>query len=477
MPGALDHALASLALARRLLDRSQLHALRDQGPLAEAIARRRLLPAATLRSLLAELAALSFSCKGCRSRYPSSSLSQLDALRCPACGGALSPGEPPPPSSRAWPAVNAADSRAGTHGFPLRPAPTGRSGTLPLGTESTHRTEQPPGSPPAPGERLGPYLLLQVLGKGSFGAVYLARREGLERRFALKVLLAGEDADEEAVARFGLEAAVASKVDDPGSLSVFDIGRDRGFPYYVMEYCPGETLKDRLRRQGRLPPEEAARTVLSLARTMSNAHARGVVHRDLKPSNVILEEGSGRPRITDFGLARDRSLLRSMTQTGDLLGTPHYMSPEQFRGEKDIDHRADIYALGVILYECLTGRLPHTAETALDLADKVCTQLPRHPCELDPSLPRGLADVALRAMAPHPDDRYPSADALAEDLERSLSGKRPLAAARARPHALAFVGGAVAALLVTAALLALREAGRRESPTGAPPPTGAPAHT
>jgi len=204
---------------------------------------------------------------------------------------------------------------------------------------------------------------------------------------ALKILL--KPRDEESVIRFRREAEIAAKVPHPGIVRTLDVGRDGDRHYYAMEYCPGPTLQDHM-SEGPLPPKEAARIVASLATIMVTAHQWGVIHRDLKPSNVIISEVDGSPRVTDFGMARDYAQMR-LTRTGDILGTPVYMSPEQIRGRSDVDHRSDIYALGVILYQALTGNVPYRANNLADMSQLIVEGNARPPRETVPGLSPELA--------------------------------------------------------------------------------------
>lgn len=292
---------------------------------------------------------------------------------------------------------------------------------LPLeAAESTVRDGRVLGLP-GRGRTIGSYVLMQELGRGAGGVIYLAKRPGLERRFAVKLLLGERVSDGQAVERFKQEAAMASKVDDPGIVAVYDTGCDGGRYFYVMEYCPGPTLEARL-QQGAMSAEEAARLTLSLARTVQAAHDQAVIHRDLKPANVILEEGTGRPRVTDFGVGRDASLMRSLSRTGELLGTPNYMAPEQIVGARDVDHRVDVYALGVILFECVSGRRPHVGTTTVMLAEKVVHEDAPALRSVCPAAPEALEVICRRALSRDRAARYDSARAMARDLERFLSG-------------------------------------------------------
>ena len=319
------------------------------------------------------------------------------------------------------------------------------------------------------GRRFGAYVLQQELGRGSNGVVYLAQREGAETACALKVLKEDLAQDEELLRRFQLEAAVTFKLAHPGVVRMLDAGVVGGHHFYAMEYCPGETLSQRLVR-GPLTPEEARRLVLELARTMGHAHGLGVLHRDIKPSNVILDPGSGRPRLADFGLSRDRSLARSLTRSGDVLGTPAYMSPEQFRGQKDVDERVDVYGLGAVLYECLTGRRPFPSGTLTELAQQVLEGTLTPPRALAPDVPPALDVVCVKALARERSERYRTAEEMARALEAAAPDPVGRASGRLRTSARLGRGGGAGeglrqrlqphlAWIVAAALLVLGGAG------------------
>ncbi|RMG14487.1 MAG: serine/threonine protein kinase [Planctomycetota bacterium] len=294
---------------------------------------------------------------------------------------------------------------------------------------------------------LGGYRLLAPLGRGSNAVVYLARKPGIERRFALKLLPAGRDG--EAHARFLREARVAARLDHPGLVPVIDVGEDRGRCYLVMEYVPGPSLAELLRRRGRLPWKEAAELVAGLAEAVGVAHAAGVVHRDLKPANVLIDERDGVARITDFGLAREGEENSELTRSGDVLGTPYYMAPEQVRGRTS-DARADVYALGVILYEAISGERPYRTGSIDELVPQVLAgryePLRRKVPDLDPAL------EAVCARALHVDRlrRYPDGGALATALRDAVAGISGTRVAGVRrgglgaPHALAVLMAALA---------------------------------
>ncbi|MBX3472705.1 MAG: serine/threonine protein kinase, partial [Planctomycetes bacterium] len=216
-------------------------------------------------------------------------------------------------------------------------------------------------------EALGPWTLLGELGRGNFGVVYRARRDGWPTEVALKVMPDALRAGPDLVARFRQEAQVGQRLMHPAIVRVLDHGQAGPHVWFAMELCQGETLAARLRR-GPLPPLEAARLVATLARGVAHAHAHQVLHRDLKPANVMLEPGG--PRVADFGLARDEARAAALTRTGDVLGTPLYMAPEQLTGAR-IDARIDVWSLGVILFECVAGQRPFASADPPTLARRI----------------------------------------------------------------------------------------------------------
>jgi serine/threonine protein kinase len=266
------------------------------------------------------------------------------------------------------------------------------------------------------------YEVQHELGRGSMGVVYKARQKSLNRVVALKMILAGGGADPESRRRFLAEAEAIAAVKHPGIVQVHDFGTHNGVAYFSLEFCEGGSLAGKL-KQGALPPVAAARLLEQIARAVQAAHDKGIVHRDLKPANVLLDE-RGLPRVSDFGLAKRLDGGPGLTQYGAVMGTPTYMAPEQAQGKKEIGPWSDVYALGAILYHCLTGRPPFKAAHVADMLLQVMRNEPVPPRRLVPGVPRDLETICLKCMAKDPARRYASARDLADDLERFLQGDR-----------------------------------------------------
>jgi tRNA A-37 threonylcarbamoyl transferase component Bud32/tetratricopeptide (TPR) repeat protein len=274
------------------------------------------------------------------------------------------------------------------------------------------------------------YEILGVLGRGGMGVVYKARQISLDRIVALKMIRDGTLASSEERARFRAEAQAIARLQHPHVVQVFEVGEHQGQPYFSLELVSGGSLAEHLHGLPQLP-EQAARLVETLARAVHAAHQQGIVHRDLKPANVLLT-ADGTAKVGDFGLAKrlDSSFL---TRSGAILGTPAYMAPEQAGGPSEaIGPRSDVYALGAILYEMLTGRPPFLGQSPLDTLQQVKTQDPVPPRQLQPKVPRDLETICLKCLQKEPRKRYDSAEALAEDLRRFSAGE-PILARRAGP--------------------------------------------
>jgi eukaryotic-like serine/threonine-protein kinase len=277
------------------------------------------------------------------------------------------------------------------------------------------------------------YALSGLLGGGGMGKVYLACDRVLDRDVALKVLREQYAEDEEFVERFGREAKAAASLNHPHIVSVYDRGTAEDGTYYIaMEHVPGGTLKDRILKGGPLDPAEAVRTGAQVAEALGVAHEAGVVHRDVKPHNVLLT-AAGDAKVADFGIARAASEA-SLSDGSLVLGTAKYMSPEQAMGDQ-VGPESDLYSLGVVLYEMLTGEVPFEADSAVGVAMKHVTESPRPPKEANPGIPEALNGVVLRLLQKRLEDRYPGAAELVEDLRRAGEGIHPVFGAAPDPRA------------------------------------------
>src|SRR5213595_3342539 len=290
------------------------------------------------------------------------------------------------------------------------------------------------------------YTVEGEVGRGGMGVVYNARDERLKRRVAVKVLPPELAFREEIRLRFLREAETAARLSHPHIVPIHSVGEGPdGLVYFVMAYVDGESVAAKLKRRGRLPSEEARRIMLETSDALGAAHALGIIHRDVKPDNILLEGSRGRVVVTDFGIAKALSSTTgsaTLTATGVAIGTPHYMSPEQAAGDREIDGRSDIYSLGVVTYQMLAGELPFQAPTVPGILMKHITE--RAPLITDrrPEVPEDLAACVMRSLEKDPEDRWPTADALRRALEarsatmykpRRSSGPSPSRGVRAPP--------------------------------------------
>jgi len=267
----------------------------------------------------------------------------------------------------------------------------------------------------APGTLLaGRYEILQLLGRGGMGAVYKAKDRELDRLVALKLIRPDLARNPQMLQRFKQELILARQVTHKNVIRIFDLGQADGIKFITMDFVEGQDLRALLKERGKFTPDEAARIMLQICRALEAAHAEHVIHRDLKPQNIMLDRG-GRVYVMDFGIARSAH-LPGMTDTGALIGTPEYMSPEQARGEK-LDARSDIFSLGVIFYEILTGKSPYPSDTPLATLWKRMQEPVTPPSQVDPSLPAQLNAIVLKALEIEPEKRFGSAREMAQQLE------------------------------------------------------------
>jgi serine/threonine protein kinase len=362
----------------------------------------------------------------------------------------------------------------GTRGLPPDAAPVAHDPTLHMiKDDATARRDLYPISTPADREIVPGYEILRELGRGGMGVVYKARQVSLQRVVALKMVLSAAHARERDLDRFRGEAQAVANLHHPNIVEIYEFGEHDGLPYYSLEYVEGGNLSRKIRGRP-FPPLEAARIAEELARAIQFCHQRGVIHRDLKPSNILLQkkseiqnpksavappikttedkEDTGKwkalipgvpraphglsssdleirisdfdPKISDFGLAKLLESDPGLTKSGMVMGTPSYMAPEQTQGRiRDVGTHTDIYALGTILYEMLTGRPPFKAESVLETMELVGSCEPAPPSRICSKVPRDLETICLKAMAKDPEHRYRSALALAQDLERFRAGE------------------------------------------------------
>ncbi len=274
------------------------------------------------------------------------------------------------------------------------------------------------------------YRLIEPLGQGGMGTVWRAEHVELGSKVAIKLIDAGIAESSDALGRFKREAKAAAALASAHVVQIFDYGVDNGTPYIAMELLDGESLGDRLDRTGTLSPKETLRVLTHAGFALDRAHEAGIVHRDIKPDNIFLtkgEEGEFLGKILDFGVAKAKTqdlagAASSHTRTGALVGSPYYMSPEQVRHTKDVDHRADLWALGVIAFECLVGSRPFESEALGDLLILICTEDAPVPSERGP-VPAGFDAWFTKACARKPDDRFQSAKEMVEALREVIAGE------------------------------------------------------
>ncbi len=288
-------------------------------------------------------------------------------------------------------------------------------------------TRQPAGKTNHPAnyetaQQFGDYQLLEELARGGMGVVYKAHQVSLNRIVALKMILAGQFANQEDVQRFYREAAAAAKLDHPGIVPIFDVGCYENQHFFSMAYVAGESLGTKL-KSGPLLPRVAAVYMKKVAAAIHVAHQHGIIHRDLKPANILVSP-TDEPRIVDFGLAKHIEVDSDLTSTGMVMGTPCYMPPEQASGQtSEISGASDVYSIGAILYAILTGRPPFVGTNTTETLIQVIQQEPVAPCKLMAGVPKDLEAICLKCLEKRPGDRYQTAEELSLDLQRFLAGE------------------------------------------------------
>ncbi len=273
------------------------------------------------------------------------------------------------------------------------------------------------------GKRLGNYRIVEEIAHGGMGVIYRGIQEPLGREVAVKVMTESLARDKSFVNRFMREAQIASRLNHPQIVHIYDQGQLDGYLYIAMEMVPGRTLGELLAARRRFPISEVVDLSQQICDVLAYAHAEGIIHRDIKPSNLILDQ-HGKIKITDFGLAKALA-LPSFTATGELLGSPDYLSPEQFRGQP-ADERTDLYAVGLILYELATGQRPYAADDAASLMYKVLHEPAPSPRDLRPEIPETLDRIVLRCLQKAPEDRFPSSRSLSSALQQIRDQTAPL---------------------------------------------------
>src|SRR5213596_1736947 len=286
----------------------------------------------------------------------------------------------------------------------------------------------------------GRYRIIRKLGAGGMANVYLAEDQELGRRVAIKILDDRHAADNSFIERFRREAKNAAGLSHPNIVSIYDRGEAEGTYYIAMEYLDGRSLKELVVARGPLPIPDAIDATRQVLHALRFAHRKGVVHRDIKPHNVMAD-ADGRLKVTDFGIARAGA--SQMTEAGSIIGTAQYLSPEQARGAA-VDQRSDLYSVGIVLYELLTGTVPFNGETPVEIAMRHLSDTPRPPSVLRPEIPPDLDMVVLRALAKNPEDRFQTAEEMDAELDRVAAGTG--VTAETADAATAVLSGADAAL-------------------------------
>jgi serine/threonine protein kinase len=397
---------------------------------------------------------ISLACSDCGRQLEVQSDAAGTRARCPGCGKVIAV-----PATGQKPAGSSGHANDPTVNFP--PPGGAASETIASGPNRavpevpTELTEflAPPQKPDEIG-RLGPYRVLAVLGQGGMGVVFRAEDPDLGRPVALKALLPALASTSSARQRFFREARAAAALKHPHVVTIFQVGEDRGAPFLAMELLDGESLDQRIQRNGRLPTPEVLRLGREIAEGLAAAHERGLIHRDIKPANIWLERGHSRKqwephvKILDFGLARSQTDPTQLTQSGTVLGTPAYMAPEQAEG-KAVDHRCDLFSLGCVLYRMCTGVLPFQGESTLAIMRALALNDPAPACNLRDDVPRPLSDLVMRLLSKDPAARPATAREVADALAELATTVQPMPTQRRSR------GLTVALVLLVATLIAV----------------------
>jgi serine/threonine protein kinase/formylglycine-generating enzyme required for sulfatase activity len=430
--------------------------------IGQILIRRRFLSCADFLEIENELGHKLYECATCKARYGIGDLSERGTLACKGCGamvkidGGLSMVE----------ILSSRDPRDLTISLcptdaaaalvpPAAPPPSATpSAALPRGSTSTRLVpSMTPSKPPSAGDEkekekekqktksrlnravlelsrdelqgLQRYEVLDELGRGGMGIVFKARQVDIDRICALKVIKAGPSVPEVQINRFVQEARSAAQLNHPNIVTIYDFGRFRDMFYIAMEFIPGVPLA-KLIADGAVTIQRALEITDDLLSAVAYAHSKGVIHRDLKPQNILVETERGRARLIDFGLAKDNTAGLGLTQTGQILGSPFYLSPEQTRGEsRNVDPRSDVFAMGVILYELVTKTRPFTGRSAAEVYAKILKERPAPPSAVEPDIDQDLQAIVLKALEKKPEDRFPTADAFQSALREYRSSHKP----------------------------------------------------
>ncbi len=425
-------------------------------------------------------------CNHCHETLPAES-----ASFCPYCGSAVEsapapappaaapgPAPAPPPLSQpptAAPSAPSPQTRTDAGRFPPPPHPDPGPNPVPLAGPDSIAAPRRATTRLEAGMKLGRYVIEKELGRGGMGVVFLAQDPELDRKVAMKVVKGDAGGmSEEFLERFEIEARASAKLHHPNIVPIYDVGTSEEWRYFTMEFVEGETLAQRIKKRGKLPFEEMVPVLARSAHAVHYAHTQGILHRDLKPGNIMIDP-RGEPRLMDFGLAKQIGAPSEITVSGNIFGTPAYMSPEQAQGlNKEVDQQSDVYSLGAIFYEMLTGRSPFQGDTVMQVLKKILEEDPVRPSRLREGVPADLEAICLKALEKEKKNRYRTAGELAEDLDRFARGlpttaKVPRYLRRGSSWRRWLAASAAAALLAAGAFGGIAYWKQREEEKGKPP--------